>query len=196
MSKVQTAVTHAVELDQVVVRFRSKKTNITAFREVSLRVVEAEFVTIVGPSGCGKSTLLKLASGLLQPSNGDVWLRGDAVTEPRRDVGYVFQCAVLLDWRAARRNMLLQGEMRRMLPRTGRAADRRTDRDGRPSPASRTHTRTSYPIGCSSEWRSAVRCCTGRGLPPDPPQLDVHLLPGQRIEGAERLFHQQERCCS
>jgi NitT/TauT family transport system ATP-binding protein len=107
MSKVQTAVTHAVELDQVVVRFRSKKTNITAFREVSLRVVEAEFVTIVGPSGCGKSTLLKLASGLLQPSNDDVWLRGDAVTEPRRDVGYVFQCAVLLDWRAARRNILL-----------------------------------------------------------------------------------------
>jgi NitT/TauT family transport system ATP-binding protein len=124
VSTVETAVTHAVELDDVAVRFRSKKADVTALRDVSLRVAEGEFVTIVGPSGCGKSTLLKLASGLLPPTSGAVRLRGDTVTGPRRDIGYVFQRAALLDWRTARRNILLQAEMRHM---PSAEAEKRTD---------------------------------------------------------------------
>src|SRR5438105_8591001 len=92
--------------------------------DVSLRVAPGEFVAIVGPSGCGKSTLLKLVSGLLRPSSGQVRLLGEDVRGPRRDVGYVFQRAALLEWRTARRNILLQAEMRRM---PGPEARRRTD---------------------------------------------------------------------
>ncbi|MCW2918211.1 MAG: Hydroxymethylpyrimidine transporter, ATPase component [Actinomycetia bacterium] len=103
-----------VELDDVAVRFRTKRKDVTALRQVSLDVGEGEFVAIVGPSGCGKSTLLKLVAGLLKPSSGGVRLRGEAVTGPRRDIGYVFQRAALLEWRSARRNILLQAEMRRM----------------------------------------------------------------------------------
>jgi NitT/TauT family transport system ATP-binding protein len=46
------------------------------------------------------------------------------VRAPRRDVGYVFQRAALLEWRTARRNILLQAEMRRM---PAVEARRRTD---------------------------------------------------------------------
>ncbi|WP_116047431.1 ABC transporter ATP-binding protein [Amycolatopsis palatopharyngis] len=116
--------TAAVELDDVAVRFRTKRKDVTALSDVTLRVEQGEFVAIVGPSGCGKSTLLKLASGLLRPSSGQVRLLGDSVAGPRRDIGYVFQRAALLDWRSARRNILLQAEMRRM-PRE--EAARRTD---------------------------------------------------------------------
>jgi ABC-type sugar transport system ATPase subunit len=35
---------------------------------VSLKVRDGEFVTVVGPSGCGKSTLLNLLSGLIAPT--------------------------------------------------------------------------------------------------------------------------------
>jgi len=104
--------TAAVELDSAAVRFRSKKIDVTAIREVSLSVEPGEFVSIVGPSGCGKSTLLKLVSGLLKPSSGTVRLLGEPVTRPRHDIGYVFQRAALLEWRSVRRNILLQAEMR------------------------------------------------------------------------------------
>jgi NitT/TauT family transport system ATP-binding protein len=114
----------AVDLDDVAVRFRTKKKDVTALRQVSLSVAMGEFVAIVGPSGCGKSTLLKLVAGLLRPSAGAVRLRGEAVTGPRRDIGYVFQRAALLEWRSARRNILLQAEMRRM---PGAEARKRAD---------------------------------------------------------------------
>jgi NitT/TauT family transport system ATP-binding protein len=109
-----TATGAAVEIDDVGVRFRTKKKDVTALRDVSLRVEPGEFVAIVGASGCGKSTLLKLVSGLLRPSAGRVRLHGEEVQGPRRDIGYVFQRAALLEWRSARRNILLQAEIRRM----------------------------------------------------------------------------------
>ncbi|KID28227.1 ABC transporter ATP-binding protein [Prauserella rugosa] len=105
---------YAVEIEDVSVRFRSKKRDVTALADVTMRVEPGEFVSIVGPSGCGKSTLLKLSSGLLKPSTGDVRLFGERVDGPRKDIGYVFQKAALLEWRSARKNILLQAEMRNM----------------------------------------------------------------------------------
>ncbi|MEU5035983.1 ABC transporter ATP-binding protein [Streptomyces rubiginosohelvolus] len=110
-----------VRLADVAVRFRSKKRDVTALRDVSLDVAPGEFVAIVGPSGCGKSTLLKLVAGLLTASSGDVLLGGERVTGPRHDIGYVFQRAALLEWRSALRNILLQAEIRRMEPAVARA---------------------------------------------------------------------------
>ncbi|WP_442816454.1 ABC transporter ATP-binding protein [Streptomyces sp. NBC_01304] len=114
----------AVGIHTVDVRFRSKKRDVTALRDVSLDVGMGEFVAIVGPSGCGKSTLLKLVAGLLAPSSGEVLLQGERVTGPRHDIGYVFQRAALLEWRTARRNILLQAEMRKL---PGAQARARTD---------------------------------------------------------------------
>ncbi|MFC5745172.1 ABC transporter ATP-binding protein [Actinomadura rugatobispora] len=113
----------AVRIDEVAVRFRTRKRDVTALREVSLDVPMGEFVAIVGPSGCGKSTLLKMVAGLLKPTTGTVRLNGEKVAGPRHDIGYVFQRAALLEWRSARRNILLQAEMRRM---PGEQARRRT----------------------------------------------------------------------
>ncbi|KIF79499.1 ABC transporter ATP-binding protein [Streptomyces sp. 150FB] len=114
----------AIGLADVAVRFRTKKRDVTALHEVSLDVAAGEFVAIVGPSGCGKSTLLKLLAGLIRATSGDVRLQGERVDGPRHDIGYVFQRAALLEWRTARRNILLQAEMRRM---PGGQARARTD---------------------------------------------------------------------
>jgi NitT/TauT family transport system ATP-binding protein len=75
-----------------------------ALSDVSFDVNSGEFVTIVGPSGCGKSTLLKIASGLLQATEGSVEV------DPR-GIGYVFQDATLLPWRTVRRNVELLAEL-------------------------------------------------------------------------------------
>ncbi|CAN5739096.1 ABC transporter ATP-binding protein [soil metagenome] len=71
---------------------------------VSFSVSTGEFVTVVGPSGCGKSTLLRIAAGLEHESAG-------SVTVDRRDLGYVFQDATLLQWRTVRRNVALFAEL-------------------------------------------------------------------------------------
>src|SRR5438046_8379536 len=104
----------AVELSGVSVRFRGRHGRTAALDGIDLSVGAGEFVTIVGPSGCGKSTMLKLVAGLVAPTTGTVSLMGRPVTGPQKDIGYVFQRAALLDWRGARRNILLQAEMRHM----------------------------------------------------------------------------------
>ena len=124
MSVTLGTTTSAVAIDDVSVRFQSKRTEVTAIQQVSLDVAPGEFVSIVGPSGCGKSTLLKLVSGLLKPSSGSVTLLGEEVRGPRHDIGFVFQRAALLEWRSARKNILLQAEMRGMnAAEAGKRAD-------------------------------------------------------------------------
>ena len=75
-----------------------------ALRNISFELSKGEFVTIVGPSGCGKSTLLKIASGLLEPTNGSVEV-------DRERLGYVFQDATLLPWRTVSKNIELLAEL-------------------------------------------------------------------------------------
>ena len=71
-----------------------------ALRDVTFSLNRGEFVTVVGPSGCGKSTLLRIASGLLEPTDG-------SVTVDREHLGYVFQDPTLLPWRTVQNNVEL-----------------------------------------------------------------------------------------
>ncbi|MPZ84169.1 MAG: ATP-binding cassette domain-containing protein [Actinophytocola sp.] len=104
----------AVEVENLTVRFRSKRSATTALDDVSMRVETGEFISIVGPSGCGKSTLLKVIAGLVRPTSGAVSLLGTPVTAPQQNIGFAFQRAALLEWRGVRKNILLQAEMRGM----------------------------------------------------------------------------------
>src|SRR5574341_2355740 len=95
---------------------------VRALHDVSLAVGRGEFVSLLGPSGCGKSTFLMLAAGLLAKSSGSLKVNGREVTKPLTDVGIVFQSDVLLEWRTALDNILLQAEARGLDRRTSEAA--------------------------------------------------------------------------
>lgn len=90
------------------------RSTLLALDGVSLAAAEGEFLAIVGPSGCGKSTLLRLLAGLEQPISGQVRLRGQPLTAPRREIGLVFQRATLMPWRTVLDNIALPLEVARV----------------------------------------------------------------------------------
>jgi putative spermidine/putrescine transport system ATP-binding protein len=79
-----------------------------ALRGVNLTVKRGEFVALLGPSGCGKSTALNCISGLLQPTDGAIWLDGtrlDEIGPEDRGFGMVFQNYALFPHMTVRRNI-------------------------------------------------------------------------------------------
>jgi NitT/TauT family transport system ATP-binding protein len=89
----------AVEFRSLSRRYASRDgSSVTALDRIDLAITRKEFTVVVGPSGCGKSTLLRLVGGLLKPTSGEVRVFGEPVSEPREDVGIVFQKPTLLPW--------------------------------------------------------------------------------------------------
>ncbi len=80
----------AVSLRSVVKRFG----DFLAVAPLTLDIPEGAFLTLLGPSGCGKTTTLRMIAGLLDPSEGDIDIRGVRVNDVpihRRNLGLVFQ---------------------------------------------------------------------------------------------------------
>jgi len=97
-----------LRVEKVARRFPSRTPeapDFTAVHDLSFRVGDSEFVTIVGPSGCGKSTLLNLVAGLDRPSEGIVLLHGAEITGPNSNVGFMLQKDLLLPWRTVLQNV-------------------------------------------------------------------------------------------
>lgn len=93
--------------DNISVTYRTRRGIIEALHQVSLRIGQGEFVTLLGPSGCGKSTLLKIAAGLLQPSAGRIAIAGIPSTGPNRAIGVAFQKPTLMPWKTVLQNILV-----------------------------------------------------------------------------------------
>lgn len=79
--------------------------------QLSLRVEEAEFVSILGPSGSGKSTLFQLIGGLFAPDFGEIRLDGKRINGETGSISYTPQSPSLLPWRTVLGNILLGGEI-------------------------------------------------------------------------------------
>ena len=103
-----------VVADQVRVVFGNPPDSVEAIQEISFEVAQGEFVSILGPSGCGKSTLLSLIAGILQPTQGQVYIDGQTVRRPRRETVMVFQTPVLFPWRTVLKNVLFPIEVLRL----------------------------------------------------------------------------------
>ncbi len=68
--------------------------NITAVDSATLKIEDKEYMCIIGPSGCGKTTLIKCIAGIIQPTEGNIYIDGKLVNNipiNERGVGYVFQ---------------------------------------------------------------------------------------------------------
>ena len=90
----------AVEGKHIIKDFRLGDTTTKVLKDISLQVMQGEFVSIMGPSGSGKSTLLYILGGLDAPTSGHVLLNGTDISRfgdekmsriRRQKIGFVFQ---------------------------------------------------------------------------------------------------------
>jgi putative spermidine/putrescine transport system ATP-binding protein len=88
-----------------------------AVNEVSLKVRNGEFLTLLGPSGCGKTTLLNLIAGFLEPERGEIFIDGELVTRVppyMRSIGMVFQNYALFPHMTVSQNVAFGLKMRKV----------------------------------------------------------------------------------
>lgn len=113
----KNAVLNAKSLKKEVI---SPEGGLTILQGVSFEIERGDSVAIVGASGAGKSTLLALLAGLDLPTEGEIWLDGDNLTNLDEDgraevraakVGFVFQSFHLVPSLNALENVMLPLEL-------------------------------------------------------------------------------------
>jgi NitT/TauT family transport system ATP-binding protein len=99
--------TAMIEIDHVSQTFQtSGRHSHLAISDISLRIEDGAFVSILGPSGCGKSTLLYIVGGFVNPTEGVAKVKGNAITGPGPDRGPVFQEFALFPWKNVLGNVM------------------------------------------------------------------------------------------
>jgi multiple sugar transport system ATP-binding protein len=94
-----------IVLDHISKRFPD---GAVAVNDISLDIVDGEFIILVGPSGCGKSTTLNMIAGLEDITSGELYIGGKVVNDkaPKdRDIAMVFQSYALYPHMTVRENM-------------------------------------------------------------------------------------------
>lgn len=120
-----------IEVVGVTKSFVLGDTEVKALNDVSLRIEQGEYVSVMGPSGSGKSTLLNMLGLLDRPNSGRYELNGvdtmsldenERARVRREEIGFVFQSYHLIARLTARENV----EMPLMLTGVAPKARRQT----------------------------------------------------------------------
>lgn len=110
-----------IQVNNLSQRVSVGKEQLTILDQIQLQVKSGESLAIVGASGSGKSTLLGMLAGLDLPSEGEIFIAGQALhlmDEEQRaklrseKIGFVFQSFLLIPELTALENVMLPAELR------------------------------------------------------------------------------------
>ncbi|WP_457605978.1 ABC transporter ATP-binding protein [Nitratifractor sp.] len=96
-------------------RLKKRFGDFTAVDELDFTVDEGDFFSILGPSGCGKTTMLRMIAGFLEPTEGEIYIRGErmrGIPPEKRPVNMVFQNLALFPMMNVERNVAFGLEQR------------------------------------------------------------------------------------
>ena len=105
-----------IRLENITKIYNEKVDDTKALDDVSLKIEDGEFISVMGASGSGKSTLLKIIGCMDSPTSGKYYLDDTEVTATSRSqvhklrkekIGYVFQHFALMDYYTAYENIEL-----------------------------------------------------------------------------------------
>src|SRR5689334_20025912 len=92
-----------------------------AVERVDLDVAPGSFFGIVGPNGAGKTTTLRMATGLLRPDAGQVWVEGiDVWADPiaaKKSIGVLPEDLALFERLTGRELLMFHGALRNLDPK-------------------------------------------------------------------------------
>ena len=94
-----------IAFERVSMEFPTVAGPLRVVEDVSYRIRDGEFVSIIGPSGCGKTTTMNLVAGFVKPTKGSVLLDDAPVTGPGPDRGVIFQDYGVFPWLTVRQNI-------------------------------------------------------------------------------------------
>ncbi len=123
----------ALQANSVTKIYGQGATAVKAVDAVSFAVMAGEFVALVGPSGSGKTTMLAMLAGLLEPTDGEILIGGEALgnlSEAERTrfrgraIGFSFQSNNLVPFLTALENVELMLRLNGKLDRAGRRRSR------------------------------------------------------------------------
>lgn len=107
----------AIELRDVVKKFVTPEgTELAAVDHVTMQIRRGEFFSMLGSSGCGKTTSLRMIAGFEWPTDGEVYISGEAMGHRppyQRHVNTVFQSYALFQHLTVFQNVAFGLEMER-----------------------------------------------------------------------------------
>jgi NitT/TauT family transport system ATP-binding protein len=163
----QSAPLHAKPLLQVrnlTLQYKTPAHLVTATYRVDFDVLRSDRFILLGPSGCGKSTILKAVGGYLQPTEGEIRLKGELVVKPGPDRMMVFQeFDQLLPWKTVRQNVAFP------LAATGKLSRREADEKAMYylDKVNLTKFADSFPHTLSGGMKQRVAIARGMAMEPD-----------------------------
>ena len=111
-------------MDKIVLTHVKKTySGVTAVQDLSIRIREGEFLTLLGPSGCGKTTTLRMIAGLEDADDGEITVGGNTfysiekgiyIPPEKRKLGFIFQSYALWPHMTVRKNISLGLEERKI----------------------------------------------------------------------------------
>ena len=86
----------------------------SAVKGINFHIEEGRCVSLLGPNGAGKTTTLKMLTGLLEPTSGSIYFKGEKAKDLRQFIGYLPQYPAFYNWMNGKEFLVFAGQLAKL----------------------------------------------------------------------------------